>query len=812
MLVSLALVVLLLAGAAGVALAARWVGRPIPLGTLALFVAVAAAPFPRAFVSELTLLPLDHAAWLPPWMETPSVAPYNPFLNDVVTQILPWAKETRLAFKAGELPLRNRWNACGMPLAANSVSATFSPFTILSFLLPLARGYTLTSALKLLLAGAGMWLWTRELGASARAAAFAGTLFALSFAFAPPWLMFPQSAELALWPWLLFLVERAAGEGRGRAVAGLTILFVLVVLAGHPETAVMGFFFAALWLGGRALARDLPRPRRVASAIAIAAAVAVGLTAFLLIPSLFAIAGSGRLVDARRPFWSPLLSLGPHAPVWRMLATPLFPHTLGNGIASPMLPLSNGSFPELTMGYFGIVGWAAAGLVLRPGSRRGPRSWILAGIILVGWAAATAAWPVAEVFSVMPGVRYLFPVRFHAWEALAGPALAALQLDRLANDAREGRARPLAAAAPALALAALAAVVYQSFRGTHALAGPAASAFHLRRLAVTVVVLAAAALLLVAARRRPGPAIAALTLLGALELLFQWRGIFRLDSPGRLFPETPLVAYVRAQAPPFRVAGQGPPLFPSTNVFAGVEDIRSHDAVERHDYLEFLDATCGYKYEYFKTLQNLDAPALDFLNVRYVATMPNAASPGARWRLAYSGTDGRLFENARVLPRAFAPASVRLVPPADALREPLSDANAAFGKEAFAQIAATDDWAARAWILGPRGATASDVPNPSTQVGDYRESTNEASFTASAAAGPAWIVLSLVQDGGWSASASGGGLETSRANGPFLAVRVPAGTTAVRLRYRPPGWNAGLAIGGGTAVLLGVVAFRRRRA
>ena len=123
-----------------------------------------------------------------------------------------------------------------------------------------------------------------------------------------------------------------------------------------------------------------------------------------------------------------------------MLATPLFPHALGNGIVSPVLPLSNGSFPELTMGYFGIVGWAAAGLVLRPGSRRGARAWILFALIVVGCAAATAAWPVAEIVSVLPGIRYLFPVRFHAWESLAGPALAALELDRLARDGRE-RAR-----------------------------------------------------------------------------------------------------------------------------------------------------------------------------------------------------------------------------------------------------------------------------------------------------------------------------------------------------------------------------------
>jgi len=629
--------------------------------------------------------------------------------------------------------------------------------------------------------------------------------------------MFPQSAETALWPWVLFLGERLGEERRGRSLAGLTAVFVAMVLCGHPETAVVGFFFALLWLGARALAGDLPRPGRVAGGIAVAAAIAIGLTAFLLIPSLYAIAGSGRLVDARRPFWSPLLSIAPHAPVWRMLATPLFPHALGNGIVSPVLPLSNGSFPELTMGYFGIVGWAAAALVLRPGSPRGAKTWVLVALVLAGCAAATAAWPVAEIFSVLPGIRYLFPVRFHAWESLAGPALAALELDRLARDARERRAGAVGTVAGSAALAALAVLVYLSFRGTHALAGPAAVAFQSRRLVVTLAVLAAAAAILLAARRSPGPAVAALTALAALELLYQWRGLFRLDSPGRLFPETPLVAFLRGQPPPFRVAGIGSVLFPSTNAFAGVEEVRTHDAVERHDYLTFLDATAGYKYEYFKTLRDLDASALDFLNVRYVAGMPDSAAPGERWRLAYSGADGRLWENSRALPRAFSPASVRLVAPATRLREPLSDANAAFGREAFAAIAANRDWGGAAWILGPAAGEAS---NPAASIADYREETNEASFTASSPA-PSWVVLSLVQDGGWSATLDSAGagappsgepLALSRANGPFLALRVPGGTHRVRLRYRPPGWTAGLWIGGATIVLLaGSLALQRRK-
>jgi uncharacterized membrane protein YfhO len=79
---------------------------------------------------------------------------------------------------------------------------------------------------------------------------------------------------------------------------------------------------------------------------------------------------------------------------------------------------------------------------------------------------------------------------------------------------------------------------------------------------------------------------------------------------------------------------------------------------------------------------------------------------------------------------------------------------------------------------------------------------------------PAYVVLSLVQDGGWSASSeTGAKLPVLRANGPFLALRLPAGETRVRLRYRPPGAQAGALFGLTGAALLcaaGVAMSRRR--
>ena len=73
----------------------------------------------------------------------------------------------------------------------------------------------------------------------------------------------------------------------------------------------------------------------------------------------------------------------------------------------------------------------------------------------------------------------------------------------------------------------------------------------------------------------------------------------------------------------------------------------------------------------------------------------------------------------------------------------------------------------------------------------------------------------MVQDGGWTAreAASGRALELRRANGPFMALTLPAGVHRVALRYSPPGFRAGVVISALTVlVALGLALADRRRA
>jgi len=808
--VSLAIILVLLGAAAALGAGSGWLGRRIPNAALAGFLVLSVLPDVRAFVSNTTPLPLDHVTFTRPWHTEGGGAPYNPYLNDITTQVLPWTEAARLALEDRSLPLRDRWNGCGTPLAANSVSAAFWPLNAFAYLLPLARAFTLIGALKLLLAACGMWLWVREIGASPRAAGFAGASFALSFTFVPPWIFYPQSGVFCLWPWALFLVERCrATEGRGRAFAALTGIFMLSVLAGHPESSAMGYCFAGLWLLARWILGELPDLPRLARTIAASAAIAAALTAFLLLPSLAAIAASGRLAAAARPYWQPHLSLLPHAPLWAGILPGFFPHSLGNSIRSPAVPGATGTFCEMAMGYAGILCWAAALLVLRPGSGRPRSERVLWGLALCGFGVAVCLWPLAEIFAHVPALRYVFPLRFNGWVALALPAIAAFELDRYARDVREGRGNPLAAVAVPAVLALCAAGLYAFLFGLRRATG--GLRFQTWQLGLVLAVLGLAALLALASRERPGRYVLGLTVLCAAELTVQWHILNRLYSPDLLFPETPLLAYLHRQPGTFRVAGKGPVLFPSTNVFARLEDIRTHDAVERRDYMAFLDRTCGYPYEdYFKMLRNVDAPALDFLNVRFLLAEPRAPLPGARWREVYSGADGTVFENLRVLPRAFAPARVRRIPPPAKRPWPVFDAAAAFGP-AFADVVALEDWGGTAYVLTEGAGDA--LENPPVEVSRYTESTNAAAFEARVAEGgePGFVVLSLVQDGGWSArDETGRSIPAFLANGPFLALRIPPGRHRVALDYCPPGFRLGSAISLAALAVLAAAALVRR--
>ena len=252
-----------------------------------------------------------------------------------------------------------------------------------------------------------------------------------------------------------------------------------------------------------------------------------------------------------------------------------------------------------------------------------------------------------------------------------------------------------------------------------------------------------------------------------LELARLGQNLYRFGSPTDLFPPTPLLGSLARQPPPFRVLGEGASVFPNSNVFPALQEIRTHDPVERRDYIDYLDHIAGYdRRNYFKLIQNIDAPGLDRLNVKYLVSTADRMAPSAKWRLVYSGPDGRVFENTHVWPRVFT----------------LSPGN---GGLAIGSLSVTE----------------------------YREAANSITFTAQVpGVTPVLAETSIVSDGGWHARLDPGtSIPVGKSGGPFLSILLPAGTHQVHLDYRPPGFAAGLTLSATVAILLSAAAYARWR-
>jgi hypothetical protein len=737
-------------GVAVVAAVAIGVGRPlgrVPLLACALLPVVFLLP---GFTRDATPIPVDHIRSLDPWRALGPVTVRNPNLIDVALQLAPWQEAVREAWAGGEWPHRNRWNACGGPLAANGQSAAFSPFTLLSLALPLAQSFTLQGALKLLLALSGMWLWLTELRVSRGSALFGGIAFAFSFSITP-WLFFPLASVVCLWPWALFACERLAGRDVDRrSFALLVAVFAAWGVSGHVESAASGAGLLIAWFAARRLAGDLPAARRLVGRVAAASGFALGLSAFALLPHALAIFASERFALATRAVRAGFRPTG--------ILTSLFPRLFGDSIDSPMIPGRIGPFPEMALGYFGIVGWACLLLILRPGSpRRRPELALLAPAA-VGLAVAIGVPVLADLVSRVPLLGLMSPLRFLSWLAIGGAAIAAFELDRLRADLETFRFARFWPALVAVALGATALLAFAALRDRHAAVGGLAS----QREALTLALGCLGAFALTGALspgRSARPLVGAVLVLAAVELFAQGARLNAFGSPGDLAPETPLLRFLKAQPWPFRVAGEGTALFPNSNVFAKLEDVRTHDPAERRDFVEYLDRTAGYRpTDYFKRLENVNAPALDRLNVKYLIAAPDRMPPGPKWRLVYSGADGTVFENSSVMPRIFGPARISF----------------------------------------------------------DSETVNTVAFRASVAAGsPALVETSLTDDGGWTAcDESGRRIATRRAEGPFLALLLPPGKHGIVLRYVSPGFREGALLSVATlvAAAIALAVSRRRRA
>src|SRR5581483_1245718 len=135
-------------------------------------------------------------------------------------------------FRSGQIPWWNFYDGGGQPLAGNPNTLTFYPDNFLYLIFPAHVAFNLHFLLHLALAWFAMRALCRAVGASANAANFAATMYAMSGVAISATAFYNLITAVALIPFALWAIER------DRSPLVLGAAFGLIGLAGEPVIAI----------------------------------------------------------------------------------------------------------------------------------------------------------------------------------------------------------------------------------------------------------------------------------------------------------------------------------------------------------------------------------------------------------------------------------------------------------------------------------------------------------------------------------------------------------------------------------------------
>ncbi|MDQ2808548.1 MAG: YfhO family protein [Chloroflexota bacterium] len=750
----------------------------------------------------------------------------NGLLSDDVLMFEPWFQAGAARLHAGALPLWQPDSMLGAPLIGNMQSAVFDPLNWPYFLWPDPALLVVRAWFKLFLLALGMYVLARDtLRVRPLAAAVAVVTFTFG-AFVTVWLLYPLTAVVVWLPWLWWTTARLLARPRPRALVGVAALVTLTLLAGQPEMAyqiALGTGLFALLVAWQAAPRQWGRIAGRLGLWGLAYGLGTAGAAIQLGPFLEYLSQSSALISR-----SGAAAVDPGLP-FRYFWTAFVPDLFGNP-AQHNWWATVSNYNETNL-YCGLLPWLLAPFAL---CRRDRHTRALAGLLIAaslvalgtvyGWPLIRAAVQTIPLMPLAAGGRLVLLVQF-ALALLAALGAEAL-LDRLADA--PGRRLP-ALGAILLGLGGLApAFPALTAQGVFLLpADSAATATWTAALTRTAAVLlptgALLAALLVLGPRRPRWGRAAL--LGALVLLAadlgQIHGSYNptIDRAA-YYPATPLTAFLRAQPGLFRYAALGWTLMPNTNLRYGLANFAGYDALLPRPYHQAVvridPQVPAVGYTPYHILQS---PLLNLFNVRYLIApssydpntpadplvrptdLPAGAAAGRWFQPIWAGDGVTVYENRRVLPRAWLTHQATVE--ADSAHRLALLTSPAFDGATTALLDAP---------LPPDQPLPSVSPPATADAVAVRRYDPEAVDIAGSSPAAGLLILADQAFPGWTATVDGRPAAIHTADHALRGVYVPAGSHLVQFRYQPASLRWGAAISGVAGlVALGLIALPRRR-
>ncbi len=711
----------------------------------------------------------------------------------------------------GVIPLWNPYLFGGMPFVGDIQSGIFYPINLLTFLLsdPLTfRDMEFLSVLHFWIAGAGMYLFLRfgkfhvsgftfqvssndlkpETLNLSHFPALAGAIaFEFSDLFITHFGNLNLIATIAWLPLTLLFYRRAQTDGRPGLSVVAGVLLGIAFLAGHIQL----FLFIIIALMLLAIGMMIENRIRLADSVhyigglVIVALVSFGIAAPVLLPSIEMTQNTVRATYVYEQ--AAQFSLPPAE-----LIGMLVPGFFGRGPQNAWGPWS-----RVEVGYIGILPLVLAFLALI--LRRDSATKFFGALALIGLALALGGYAILHgwLYQLAPGFGQLrAPARFIVLMDFALATLAAFGFDALIRslpDAIENTFRRIARVLPWVFL--LIAVPTAAAAYSILILGQGQDAVLFTRIANAMNALAFFLLLLALSI---GLIIARATrffqpmLWSTLAVALIFFDLFSLgayvdastDDPSRAFEHPDAIAFFKSDGNFYRIdareTGVDNLWQPDTSMLYGLFDVNGDNPLVLADF-----------DRYWKSLDSRSSPLYDLLNTKYLIVRKNAPVDQNKFRLAFDGEPGlNIFENTRVLPRAFIVANTRIVDHAhalDAMRAPDFDPTQTVVLESGNALTGSARGDAKIVGYGPNEILL-DVNTSDAGV----------------------LVLSEIFYPGWRAWVDDREVEVLRANYLFRAIPVPAGAHRVRLLYDPLSLKIGAGLFGLTA-LTSIVGFALKK-
>jgi hypothetical protein len=766
----LAAILYLLSAAGTLVLVRRFVALSRPASAVLILLPLCLTG--RALVTGRVYAPIDLAYHFDPLASMATRVGIdriaNPLPSDVAVQFLPWSSALRWAIAHGQWPLWNPFELCGNVLAAAAQSAPFHPVTLLGLLLPAPDAFGFMAAMTYFLAALGMFLFLRNLELRVLPSLFGAAGWALS-TYVVAFTLTAHGNAIALLPLVMLGARRVALHPGRHATALLASALILITLCGHPETTLHVVALATAYV--IFLARE--RLGRVVAGGLMAGVIALLLTAFFLMPMIDAIPQTREYLHRRSGAEA---TSAPWSLVAHVLRNNLVPFAEGTpGVEEPQ---HEGELQHRSLGtaYAGAMLFAPALLALWRARTREKR--FFGGVVIFGLLAGAEAPVLGYILARIPIFSLAINARMISFAAFGICVLAAIGL-----HAAIGERERLSWSFLGIAVAMMVLITLIAMRST-------LTPDFVRANAIREVVPLLLAFALLRALPEQRAAMAGLLGLLLLQRVSEIGGFIPSVDRRAFFP--PIAGFEnlpRAGTVPYRIVGQGPLFAPNIAVLYGLEDVRGYQAMTFARLAETFPLWSIPQPVWSNRVDDLTAPMLSLMNVRFALALPDSAVPPA-WRLVGRYPGYQLLENSRVLPRAFVPGVVHLGT-SDVMRG----------------MRACRDFGAEAWIEtdGPPTNVANTVGEVSLRPLGSRL-TLHASMRA-----PGWIVISETAWKGWRATIGHDPIKLHFANRAFLGMYVPAGEHDIELTYRPHAVTSGAIVSLAGVLGLGGWAVVRRR-